>query len=46
MSLILQTLSGVFFLTVVFEAQARGWLAFLQKKKAVAQKEPPAPKAG
>jgi len=46
MSLILLTLSGVFFLNVVFEAQARGWLAFLQKKKAVAQKEPPPAKAG
>lgn len=46
MSLILLTLSGVFFLNVVFEAQARGWLAFLQKKKAVPQKEPPPAKAG
>lgn len=46
MSLILLTLSGVFFLNVVFEARARGWLAFLQKKKSVAQKEPPPAKPG
>jgi len=46
MSLILLTLSGVFFLNVVLEAQARGWLAFLQKKKPLPSKEPPAAKAG
>ena len=46
MSLILLTLSGVFFLNVVLEAQARGWLASLQKKKPLPSKEPPAAKAG
>lgn len=46
MSLILLTLSGVFFLNVALEAQARGWLAFMQKKKPLASKEPPAAKAG
>ena len=46
MSLILLTLSGVFFLNVLLEMKARGWLPFLHKKKAVLPKEPPAPKAG
>jgi len=46
MSLILLTLSGVFFLNVVFEAQARGWLAFLHKSKGASPKEPPPAKAG
>ena len=45
MSLILLTLSGVFFLNVVLEMGARGWLAFLHKKKAATMKEPPAAKA-
>lgn len=46
MSLILLTLSGVFFLNVLFEMDARGWLAFLHKSKAASPKEPPAAKAG
>lgn len=45
MSLILLTLSGVFFLNVVLEMEARGWLAFLHKKKTASPKEPPAAKA-
>jgi len=46
MSLILLTLSGVFLLNVVFEMDARGWLAFLHKDKAATSKVPPAAKAG
>jgi hypothetical protein len=46
MSLILLTLSGVFFLNALFEMDDRGWLAFLRKNKAVPPKEPPATKAG
>jgi hypothetical protein len=46
MSLILLTLSGVFFLNVFLEMDARGWLAFLHKKKAEASKGTPAAKAG
>jgi hypothetical protein len=46
MSLILLTLSGVFFLNVLFEMDERGWLAFMHKSKAVPPKEPPAAKAG
>jgi hypothetical protein len=46
MSLILLTLSGVFFLNALFEMNDRGWLAFLHKDKAVPPKEPPAAKAG
>jgi hypothetical protein len=46
MSLILLTLSGVFFLNVLFEMDERGWLPFLHKNKAVTPKEPPAAKAG
>ena len=46
MSLILLTLSGVFLLNVVFEMDARGWLAFLHKDKAATPKAPPAAKAG
>jgi hypothetical protein len=46
MSLILLTLSGVFFLNVLLEMDARGWLPFLHKKKAVLPKEPPAQKVG
>jgi hypothetical protein len=45
MSLILLTLSGVFLLNVLLEMEARGWLAFLHKKKAASPKEPPAAKA-
>lgn len=46
MSLILLTLSGVFFLNVLFEMDGRGWLPFLHKNKAVSPKDPPAAKAG
>ena len=46
MSLILLTLSGVFLLNVVFEMDARGWLAFLHKDKAATSKVPPVAKAG
>lgn len=46
MSLILLTLSGVFLLNVLFEMDARGWLAFMHKSKAAPPKEPPAAKAG
>lgn len=46
MSLILLTLSGVFFLNALFEMDDRGWLAFLHKNKTVPPKEPPAAKAG
>ena len=45
MSLILLTLSGIFFLNALLELSDRGLLAFLQKK-ADRPKEPPAPKAG
>ncbi|GAC1677927.1 MAG: hypothetical protein PVS2B2_14700 [Candidatus Acidiferrum sp.] len=45
MSLILITLSGIFFLNVFLELRERGFLAFLQKNKAIPQKEPPASKA-
>jgi hypothetical protein len=46
MSLILLTLSGIFFLNAFLELRDRGVLAFLQKKKAGPPKEPPASKAG
>ena len=46
MSLILLTLSGVFFLNVLFEMDARGWLPFLHKNKPGSPKEPPGAKAG
>jgi hypothetical protein len=46
MSLILLTLSGIFFLNAFLELRDRGSLAFLQKKKAAPSKEPPASKAG
>lgn len=45
MSLILLTLSGIFFLNTFFELRDRGLLPFLSKGKAPAAKEPPAPKA-
>ena len=47
MSLILLTLSGVFFLNAFWELRDRGALAFLDKKKVVAPVTPPkvAPKA-
>ena len=46
MSLILLTLSGIFFLNALLELRDRGFLAFLQKKKTGPPKAPPAPKAG
>jgi hypothetical protein len=46
MSLILLTLSGVFFLNVLFEMDARGWLPFLHKSKTVPPREPPSAKLG
>ena len=46
MSLILLTLSGIFFLNAFLDLRDRGSLAFLQKKKAGPPKEPPASKAG
>jgi hypothetical protein len=46
MSLILLTLSGVFFLNVLLEMDARGWLAFLHKSKTAPPKDPPPAKAG
>jgi hypothetical protein len=45
MSLILLTLSGVFLLNVLLEMDARGWLAFLHKKKTDAPKGTPVAKA-
>jgi tetrahydromethanopterin S-methyltransferase subunit D len=45
-SLILLTLSGIFFLNAFLELRDLGFLAFLQKKKAGPPKEPPASKAG
>jgi hypothetical protein len=46
MSLILLTLSGIFFLNAFLELRDRGFLAFLQKKKPGPPKEPPPSKAG
>ena len=46
MSLILLTLSGIFFLNAFLELRDRGLLVFLRKKKAGPLKEPPASKAG
>jgi hypothetical protein len=43
MSLILLTLSAVFFLNAFWELRDRGALAFLDKKKAAAEVKPPAP---
>jgi len=45
MSLILLTVSGIFFLNAFFELRDRGLLPFLSKSKARAAKEAPAPKA-
>lgn len=45
MSLILLTLSGIFFLNVLFEMKTRGWLPFLQKSKSTSPKDLPAAKA-
>jgi uncharacterized membrane protein len=46
MSLILLTLSGIFFLNVFWELRDRGFPAFLQKDKPAPAKEPPASKPG
>lgn len=46
MSLILVTLSGIFFLNAALELHVLGYLAFLQKKKSESPKAPPASKAG
>ena len=43
MTLILLTLSGVFFLNAYWELRDRGALAFLHKKKVAAPATPPAP---
>jgi uncharacterized membrane protein len=43
MSLILLSLSGVFFLNAFWELKDRGLLSFLHKKKTAPGKEPPAP---
>ncbi len=45
MSLILLSLSGVFFLNVFLEIHDRGFLPFLQKKKPSAPGQPPASSA-
>ena len=44
MSLILLTLSGIFFLNVLLELRDRGLFAFLQKNKSAPAREPPAAK--
>jgi uncharacterized membrane protein len=46
MSLILLTVSGIFFLNVLWELRDRGFLAFLQKGKPAGPKDPPAAKPG
>jgi uncharacterized membrane protein len=46
MSLILLTLSGIFFLNVLMELRDRGLFAALQKNKSAPAKEPPAAKPG
>ncbi len=46
MSLILLTLSGIFFLNVFLELRDRGFFAFLHKDKPAAPKESPAAKPG
>ncbi len=45
MSLILLTISGIFFLNAAWELGDRGLVPFLRKAKAAGGKEPPAPKA-
>lgn len=45
MSLILLTLSGIFFLNAFFELRERGLFAGLQKNKSIPPKEPPVSKA-
>ena len=46
MSLILLTLSGIFFLNVFLELRDHGIFALVQKSKSVPAKEPPAAKPG
>ena len=46
MSLILLTLSGIFFLNAFLELRDRGLLPFWHKNEVASRKEPPAPKAG
>ncbi len=46
MSLILLTISGIFFLNVVLEMDAHGWLPFLHKSKSASPKDSTAVKAG
>jgi hypothetical protein len=46
MSLILLTLSGIFFLNAFLELRDRGLLPFPQKNKSSAEKEPPPSKSG
>jgi hypothetical protein len=45
-SLILLTLSGIFFLNGFWEMRDRGLLSLLQKEKAARRREEPKPKAG
>jgi hypothetical protein len=45
-SLILLTLSGIFFLNGIWEMRDRGFLPFLDKEKPSAGKEAPKPKEG
>ena len=45
MSLILLTLSGIFFLNAFLELRERGLFAFLEKNKSTSPKEPPVSKA-
>lgn len=45
MSLILLTLSGIFFLNAFWELRDHGFLAFLNKNKPAPAKVPPAPSA-
>jgi hypothetical protein len=46
MSLILVTLSGIFFLNVFFELRDVGFLGFLKRKKPEPKKAPPVSEAG
>jgi hypothetical protein len=46
MSLILLTISGIFFFDILWELRDRGFLPFLPANKTIPPKQPPAPKAG
>ena len=46
MSLILLSLSGIFFLNALWELRDRGFLPFLRNKKTAAPKQTPSSKAG